>query len=155
MKRSPEDQHLEETLRSSKIAAGGFLGHDTRAVDAIIDADIAELDRLGLTPEVLASRMQQITDMARAGLGTTVSVGPCLEASVTEARGRLPCPWPHPGLFRKVVVTVTRTDTGRSVQWSELNIHMIRAHGFFEGRGATFRLEPKALAGILFPPDTA
>jgi hypothetical protein len=36
------------------------------------------------------------------------------------------------------------------VQWSDLSIHLIGAHGFFEGRGSFFRLEPAELVAILF-----
>ena len=64
VKRSPQMRHLDETLRSSKLSAGGFLGHDSRVVEEIIEADCAAVARLGYTVSELADRMSAITEMA-------------------------------------------------------------------------------------------
>jgi len=151
MKRSPDMQRLEEVLRSSKLVAGGFLGTDTRPLEAVIESDLGEVERLGRTIPEVTSRMWEIADLAKRGLETTVHIESSLEARVIEARGPMPCPWPHAGTFLKTVVTATRTDTGKSVRWTELNIHMIEAHGFFEGRGSLFRIEPRDLVDVIFP----
>jgi len=37
MKESPQDRKLEEVRRSSRRAAGGFMGHDTRNVSEEAD----------------------------------------------------------------------------------------------------------------------
>ena len=63
MKRSPEAKRLEEVLRCSRIVAGGFLGIDTRILEEIIEADAAELTRLGTTAQRLAARMREITEL--------------------------------------------------------------------------------------------
>ena len=39
MKRSPDRVKLEQTLRASKLVAGGFLGEDTRLLEEILAAD--------------------------------------------------------------------------------------------------------------------
>jgi hypothetical protein len=49
MKESPDNQKLEQLLRSSKLVAGGFMGSDTRTFSEVTDADSAELARLGFT----------------------------------------------------------------------------------------------------------
>lgn len=150
MKRSPQMQRLEETLRASKLTAGGFLGADARPLEEILDADAAALFRLGYTRTEVGARMREMTAAARAGLGTAVPVAARTEGQLLEARGRIVCPWPHPGTYRKEVTSVRRRDTGCSLQWSALGIHLIEAHGFFGGRGARFRLEPAELVEILF-----
>ncbi len=150
MKRSPDMQRLEETLRSSKIAGGGFLGSDPRPLEEILDADAAELARLGHTQYELADRMRHISSRAEQGLGSWVAVDEIIEAAVTDTRGLMPCPWPHPGTYSKTVVSARNLRTGKMIQWSELNIHLVEEHGFFEGRGSAFRLEPAELADILF-----
>jgi hypothetical protein len=152
MKRTPHMQKLEETLRASKIVAGGFLGTDERPLEEIIEADGAEVTGLDRSIPEIATRMWEITDLAKRGLETSVEIDEGLEARVIEARGPIPCPWPHPGRFSKTVVMATRTGTGKSVRWTELNIHMIEAHGFFEGRGSGFRIEPADLIEVLFGP---
>lgn len=150
MKRSPYMQKLEEMLRSSRIVAGGFMGDDPRRVEEIIDSDAAEVARLGLTPEMIADRMQEITDTAIEKLGNWTEIGPKLLARVDEAKGTMVCPWPEPGRYAKRVTYVRNQQTGREIHWSDLNIHMIRKHGFFEGKGSDFRQEPATLADMLF-----
>jgi len=150
MKRIPGMQQLEEVLRSSRLVADGFMGDDPRILEEILDHDAAEMAGLGTTVDAIADRMQELTDLARTGLGTTVKLEDRLEGFVQETRGAMVCPWPHSGSYSKHVTTVRRTDTGETIRWSDLSIHFIRAHGFFEGRGSHFRLEPKDLVRILF-----
>jgi hypothetical protein len=149
-KESPQLQKLQEILRSSKLVAGGFMGSDSRCVLDIIDADVAELSRLSVTAEDIALRMRQISDIAKAALGNWAEIDPRRQAMTEEAKGALPCPWPHPGKFAKRITTVTLTDSGETIRWSDLNIHLIADHAFFEGRGSPFRIEPQKLIRIIF-----
>lgn len=150
MKESPDNQKLEQLLRLSRLVAGGFMGSDTRSISEVIDADSAELTRLGFTKEQLAGRMQQITKLAIPGLGTWVRVDDTKEVSVQEAKGSLVCPWPHPGRYAKRITTIRDVQSSESIQWSDLNIHLIGQHGFFGGRGSMFRIEPGALVRNIF-----
>jgi hypothetical protein len=150
MKESPEARNLEQILRSSKMAAGGFMGSDSRSVAEIIDADAFEVSKLGYTIEQLSARMQEITDAAIRGLGTWVEIDAQHQAMVEEARGSIACPWPHRRRFVKRVTTVKHLDSGRIIRWTDLNIHLIAEHSFFEGRGSAFRVEPVKLINIVF-----
>ena len=150
MKQSPNMRKLEELLGSSKLVSGGFLGRDKRTLSEIIDADCAELTALGYTAEQVARRMQQLTDIGKPQLGrTTLFQG--LEISVLDYPGRIVCPWSHPGTHVKRITTVRRPETEESLGWSDLNIHLIAAHAFFEGRGSAYRLEPSQLIRLIFP----
>jgi hypothetical protein len=150
MKESPQDRKLEGLLRSSRLAAGGFMGHDNRSVSEVIDADAAELSKLGLTKEQVAEQMQEITQVAISGLGSWVQVGDDLEGKVDEAKGWLICPWPHKGKLAKRITIVKVIKTGEIIRWSDLNIHLISEHGFFEGKGSDFRIEPREIVRIIF-----
>jgi hypothetical protein len=150
MKESPQTKNLEKLLRSSKLVAGGFMGDDARSVHEIIDADMAELSRLGFTAKQVAGRMQQITDIAIPGLGTWMKLDEQRQVKIDEAKGWLICPWPHPGKFAKRITTVRLVKSGVSIRWSDLNIHLIGEHGFFEGKGSSFRIEPGTLIAAMF-----
>jgi hypothetical protein len=150
MKESPQDRKLAGLLRSSRLAAGGFMGQDTRSVSEVIDADAAELSRLGLTKEQVAERMREITEFAISGLGSWVQVGDDLKGKVNEAKGWLICPWPHKGKLTKRITVVKVIETGEIIRWSDLNTHLISEHGFFEGKGSDFRIEPRELVRIIF-----
>lgn len=150
LKRPPDVQKLEEVMRSSKLVMGGFLGPDKRALYDIIEEDISALGRLGYSAEDVATRMRQLTDMGAQGLGTPVTVEGRFEVTVEEHKGLNVCPWPHGGGIRKRITTVRKLDSGKLLRWTDLGIHMIRHHGFFEGRGSLYRLEPRELAESLF-----
>jgi hypothetical protein len=150
MKRSPDTQKLEEILRSPAFSAAGFMGSDMRSLAEIIDSDMADLAKLNYTPQQVAQRMQQITDKAKEALGNWTKIDDTHSAMITEVKGRIPCPWPHAGNFAKRVTTLLDTKTSRRVLWSDLNVHLIAEHNFFEGRGSDFRVEPKQIVEILF-----
>ncbi len=150
MKKSPQQKKLEDLLGSSKFSACGFMGNDKRSLWEIIDADAAELERLGKTTEEVAARMDELTDLAKPALGDWVEVGKNLKVSIDDNRGMIPCPWPHHVRCLKRITTATQVDTGKRIRWSELNTHLIKEHGFFEGRGSPFRIEPRQLVEIIF-----
>jgi hypothetical protein len=150
MKQGPDVQYLDIALRSSVLVAGGFMGDDPRSVTEVIDADAGELFRLGVTARELAARMKQVTSQAAAALGNWMEIAPGIEAQVDETRGATPCPWRHRGRYFKRATTVRRKDSGEMIRWSDLNTHMIGMHGFFEGKGSMFRVEPADLVRMLF-----
>jgi hypothetical protein len=150
MKKSPEENKLEALLRSSKLSACGFLGNDKRPVQDIIDEDTSELEKLGRTQEEIAARMQELTDSAVPALGDWIMIGRNIKISVDDSRGVIPCPWPHHVRCLKRITTVLTIDSGKSLRWSDLNIHLIKEHGFFEGRGSPFRIEPGELVRTIF-----
>ena len=125
------------------------MGTDTRDVNQIIDDDLAVLTGFGITAEQLAQRMRIITEKAEPGLGTWVKIDDNLRAMTIGAKGALTCPWPHPGRFNKIVTTAERIDSGQNLRWSDLSIHLIEEHGFFQGKGSTFRLEPDKLIKVI------
>ncbi|MBN1807140.1 MAG: hypothetical protein JW837_17970 [Sedimentisphaerales bacterium] len=150
MKESPKTKKLNQILRSSKLVAGGFMGDDSRSFTEVIDTDCFLISKLGYTTEQIAERMQEITDTAKKGLGNWIKIDDKLKAVTEESKGSLTCPWPHLGRYIKRITTVERYDTGETIRWSDLNIHLIAEHNFFEGRGAMFRIEPYKLVSTIF-----
>jgi hypothetical protein len=142
-------REIQERMAPGVIARDGFLGGDGRALADILAADAAELARLGLSAEAVAGRMAELRDAGYPGLGEIVEVPPHLAVRVDSERGRLPCPFGDSGGHRKTLITVENRKLGRSVAYTDLGIHLIREHGFFEGSGSPFRLEPADLKTIL------
>jgi hypothetical protein len=128
------------------LCRDGFLGTDRRPLREILEADEHAVAGLGTTHEAIAAKLQGIYDRARAGLGTSVDVGEGLTAVYREAMGRIPCPWGD-GSFPKGVVELT-ADDGETVPFTALSVHLISAHGFYQGRGSPFRLEPVVVADL-------
>ena len=150
MERLPQEKRLDYLLRASKIVAEGFLGDDARSLEEIIETDISALVHMGCTPEQVAERMQELTAIAVPHMGNPVRIDDWLEVVSQDYKGQIICPWPHPVRLPKRVTTARRLDTEESIRWSDLNIHMIAEHGFFDGHGSAFRIEPALLVRVIF-----
>ena len=149
VKQSPELDQVEQNMRPMRLCAEGFLGRDPRKVIEILTEDQGTVNSLGLSHGVIAQRLRDITDQARGGWGDPVVVEGKFEVEVDEARGKMPCPWGHPGLYPKTHITLIKRETGESLVWSDLSIHLIEEHGFYQGRGSTYRLNPSEVKRIL------
>ena len=149
MKRDSDDRAVAERMAPGALSREGFLGSDQRPLADIIRADRAEAERLGVTCELLAERLRRILDAAVAALGAPVQVAPHLTTVHREAMGRIPCPVSGCGLFPKGEAEVTDTATGERILLSPLSVHLLREHGFCQGRGSRYRLEPAALIRLL------
>ena len=136
-------------MKSSIISLDGFLGSDPRPLAEIIRADEKEVKKLNLTHLVIAERMSYFRKAGEKGLGEFVAVKPHFEVSCEIARGFLPCPFAEPGKHRKTIVTVRNLRLQKEIVFSDLNIHLIAVHGFYEGKGSPFRLGPGELAEII------
>lgn len=149
VKQSLSDDMIQDRMRPGVITRDGMLGEDRRKLRDILDADDAAVRRLGLTHARIAARMRELRDAGARGLGEPIQVLGHFEIRVDSVRGSLPCPFPHPGLCRKEFVEVRNLRSGERVTFTELNTHLIEAHGFYEGRGSPFRQDPETLARVL------
>jgi hypothetical protein len=142
---------IQRDMRPGVITRDGFLGHDRRLLIDILDADDSEVKRLGQTHASIAACMKKFRKAGQAGLGETIRVEPHFEVRVDSVRGKLPCPFHHEGVFQKTNITVANTRNGRTITYTDLNVHMIETHGFYEGSGSPFRLDPADLVAVLEP----
>ena len=149
MKQSPEHAIAQANMRPGVITLYGFLGPDDRNLIDILTEDDGEVKRLGLTHEQIAGRMEELRDKGAEGLGEFVDVEPHFEVRVESVRGKLPCPFGDPGLHRKTNTEVRNQASGKEVVYSDLQIHLIARHGFYQGKESTFRLSPGDLAEVL------
>lgn len=149
MKQSPQLQKAQENMAPGVITLNGFLGTDTRNLVDILIEDEASVRRMGMTHQHIAHAMQLVRDAGMRGLGEFITIAPHFEVRADSVRGKLPCPFQHPGIFPKTNVTVRNKEKGKEITFTDLHIHLINEHGFYEGRGSAFRLDPAVLADIL------
>jgi hypothetical protein len=147
------------------LARDGFLGSDPRPLEEIIETDRSTLVGLGTTREEVAGRLQGMFDTARAALGTPVRINDRLTAVHRDAMGRIPCPfggvypersrraqgrpWGGCGTFPKGEVELTDAAAGQTILLTALGIHMLAHHGFCQGRGSRYRLEPATIVQLV------
>ena len=150
MKKLSDLENLDNILRSSVVVAGGFLGTDSRNLDEIISSDLAELAKTEKTISTLVERMKEITKKAIPAMGNWTNIDKTHETRVEEAKGIITCPWPDSCRYAKRITFVKNTQTGTIVKWTDLNIHLIEQHNFFEGKGSVYRVEPKEVSKVIF-----
>ena len=149
MKENPALQEIKKNMKPGVISLHGFLGRDKRGLEEIIDHDAGELERLGISTDQIADKLEEFKEKAMKGLGSFITLEEGIIARADSIRGKLPCPFNHAGIYSKTVVTLRVDKLETEFLYTDLGIHMIREHGFLEGRGSLFRLEPKDLAELL------
>lgn len=149
MKLSPDMRKIQERMQPGVITRDGFLGNDRRNLVDILEEDDAEVRRMGLTHQEIANQMLYFKEQGLRGLGEFITVPPHFEVRVDSARGKLPCPFGDPGIFQKTNTTVRNLKLGKEITYTDLHIHMIGSHGFYEGRGFPFRIDPVEIVEVL------
>jgi len=147
---SPEIQRILQRMAPGVLSGEGFLGTDSRPLPDIIDADNSTVAGLGVSHEELARRLEEILAAAVAALGNPVHLaGGRLRALHREGMGRIPCPWGDGAIFPKGELELTEVATGRMLRFTALSVHLLGRHGFYQGRGSRYRLEPERLCALL------
>ncbi|HOX91392.1 MAG TPA: hypothetical protein PLC54_00615 [Spirochaetales bacterium] len=145
MKNKQADLDAMERMRPGHITAQGFLGSDSRSLADIIEADAESMRRLDIDADKAADFLEHLRDLGQKGLGEPTGVNGRWIVSTGDARGMLPCPW-NDGLFHKNSVSVHDQLSGVRLVYSDLSIHLLREHGFCQGAGSPFRLDPMDIA---------
>lgn len=147
MKPNPADTALRTDMMEGRLVLDGFLGDDERPIPEIVWEDEAQLAALGLTVQDLSKAMRALTRKGMEGYGEPVTEG---EYTVVtqEYMGFMGCPFKDNRRAAKRNTTVTNQQ-GEQFIWSDLSLHLIEAHGFFQGKGSVYRLEPVPLARFL------
>jgi len=150
----PDEDSLIERMAPGVLSRDGFHCADRRQLDAILQADAAAERASALTHEAIGRRLEQILQAAVAALGRPVEVAGALTACYHESMGRIPCPWGECGLFAKGEVELTDTRNNKTVRFTPLSVHMIYRHGFYQGPGSRYRIEPTEIVELLdIKPD--
>ena len=141
MKENPIDSKVRQDMQER------FLGSDTRLIAQIIESDEAELRAAGLGADELARAMRRLTEKGMESLGDEVQADGFL-VRVEEYMGQIGCPFKH--AVREAKRNTTAVDPrGRVMTWTDMSIHLIERHVFFQGEGSDYRLEPLELAEFL------
>jgi hypothetical protein len=151
-RQSPELSQVEAKM--DDIGRGTFLGSDRRKLGEILEQDRLEVEALGFSHRAIADRLESLGRVAKEHMGDPVLLEDRYEVTAVEARGEIPCPWSHPGgLFPKSHVELRDRVGGDSLIWTDLSVHLIREHGFYQGVGSPYRIEPAQIREVLFPSE--
>ena len=149
MKMNPELKLAQENMQPGVIALQGFLGDDKRDLSQIIDEDNQLVQSLETTHLKIATQMKFMREQGERGLGEFIDYGDHFQIRVDSVRGKMRCPFEDPGLIPKYNTTVINLTLNREVTYTDMNIHFIEIHGFYQGEGSLFRIGPDDLVQVL------
>ncbi|MHC4561643.1 MAG: hypothetical protein ACYS8X_02605 [Planctomycetota bacterium] len=149
MKQTPYDQHVLERMAPGALCAEGFLGDDPRDLSDILADDDSAVVAAGASHEQIAAKLDDWMHRAIAELGRPVGLSVDITATWHEGMGRIPSPWPGEGVFPKGELELTDARTGKTLLTTPLSVHLIATHGFYQGRGSRYRIEPTELIAAL------
>lgn len=148
MKMTHELNIAYHNMMPGKITQEGFLGDDNRKLVDIIAHDEELVAKLNLSYDKLTAKMEYLLTEGLKGLGEFVEVDNTWLVKVDEVRGNLPCPF-EDGIYHKRNIQVKNIKLDKIVNFSDLSIHLIKTHHFFQGKGSFYRLEPHLLKDVL------
>ena len=149
MKENPADKLIRDRLEPGHSSVEGFLGTDKRPLADIIAADTGVIEAEGLTVELLGDFLEQLHVTADAGWeGRVPMYDGKISVRADETLGQIPCPFACGASCHKAVITVKDADGENLLVFTPLDAHLISAHGFFEGKGSAYRIEPKTLIDL-------
>jgi hypothetical protein len=102
-----------------------------------------------MTKEKLAAALREIYVKAERALGNPLPLLEKVTVVHVEARGRIPSPFSGDGTFQKGQAKIMDAATGEALLITPLSIHLIEKHGFFQGKGSKYRIEPEAAARVM------
>jgi hypothetical protein len=148
MKQNPKDEALRENLEAGKLSKEGFLGDDDRQIEQIVEDDAIQLAEVNLNAQEVADAMRALTRLGLEGQGQEVNTKE-FKLVVEEYMGYMSCPYRDNRRAAKRSTRATLKSSGETMTWTDMGIHLIQAHGFFQGKGSPYRLEPLKLAAFL------
>ncbi len=151
-------EELERRMRPGAFSQVGFLGR-TERLEEVLDRDRQILVDLGLTPAEIAAPLDALLDAAEASARNRARLGD-LSVRIELTTGFQICPWASDpnqaqcnaggGVRHASLTWQARNHRTRGrLSGPGLIVHLIRDHGFFEGRGSPHRVDPEELARIL------
>ena len=143
---STGDPFMETIERD--LRRGNYLKGDDRPLRRILDDDATEVARIGLDMEEIASLMKRLYEEGQHGLGDPITIDDTYQVTVREDRGILACPFRDHFPAPKATVEAVNLKSGKTLKFTVLGSHMIQTHGFFQGKGSPFRIEPADLGAF-------
>jgi len=150
MKQTPEEKKIQKLMQPGTITLEGFLGEDNRHYHEIIEEDLRLLDKLGISKEQVADKLQDITDEAFESYDGITTLENGAKVEYVSVRGKVVSPFSGQRPAPKGFIKYSDPQKQIRISWCPLNIQMIRDYGFFEGKSSPNRLEPELIYELFF-----
>ncbi|MFX0091869.1 MAG: hypothetical protein ACFFBD_08920 [Candidatus Hodarchaeota archaeon] len=143
--KSQEYKEIQERMRPGNCSISGFLDKDEDLREVVL-RDNKTLEMLNITHNQIADKLESLVTIAQKkwDMGEEAIVEGKFKIEGRFYRGWQECPF---YTFLKTCPQITKDfaieniTTGQKIRFSELIIHLIRDHHFFEGN-VYYRLDP-------------
>lgn len=146
---------LEKDMRPKVLSTAGFLGQHERLLQVLATDNDVVINELGLTHQELAKPLRAM--LVFFGLENKEFLAPSqrfmfkgrrLQVDIVSWFDSQESPFLD-GTSTSIDVTVTNLDTGKTINYSALVPLMIERYGFYEGKGTSYRVEPRQIVEVL------
>ena len=140
---------LERDMRPGAASEAGFLGKDEGLLDVLAADNEFVVDAKGLTHQELARHMHILAAIGgKVGEGEFRYHGRRFRVKGIYARGFQLSPF-RDGTKTNAEAVVRNLDNGEEIRYSLLVPQMVERYGFYEGKGTTYRVDPRRLLEVL------
>lgn len=155
------EKDMQPGAESEVGSQAGFLGEDERLLDVLAADNRCVLDELGLSHQELAKHLHAMGTIGRwqarqkTPEAEFVYHGRRFKVKLMVTRGFQPSPF-RDGTMSGSNVVVENLDRGKKLEYALLVPFMIERYGFYEGKGTSYRVEPRAVVELFdFLPTTS
>jgi hypothetical protein len=147
---------VERRMRPGQYSLQGFIG-EQESLKEVLDTDALALQKLGLTAPELAWPLRTLLETTIEAKTETLRIEP-FRVRLHRYKGTQVCPFapqpydvPCPGgaaWMGSFDWDIHNERSGVHLKGPGLIVHLILAHGFFEGVHSPYRVEPEDLAKL-------
>jgi hypothetical protein len=142
---------LEKDMRPGAASRAGFLGKDEKLLDVLAADNAYVVDEHGLTHQELARHLHLAGAIAAkhaaAGEKEFMYHGRRYKVKAVLFLGYQDSPFKD-GTRTDCDATIWNLSNGKKLSYSLLVPHMIERYGFYEGKGTSFRVDPRAVLEV-------
>ena len=138
---------LESSMRPGKLSKAGFLGDKERLLE-IMAADNDWIVQARLTHQEIARHLRVLAVVSRGESKPFIYHGTRLRAKIIQYDGFQESPF-NDGTKASDDVALENLDNGEWIRYSLLVPMMVERYGFYEGKGTSYRVDPKAVVKVL------
>lgn len=144
-------KNLEKDMRPGALSRLGFLGKDESLLEILADDNRFVVETKGLTHRDLARHLHVAGALAikhaQKDPFEFLYHGKRFKVTGQTFKGTVDSPF-NDGTKTNCAANVWNVATGKTIAFSLLVPYMVERYGFYEGKGTTYRVDPRAILDV-------
>jgi hypothetical protein len=140
---------LEKSMRPEESSVAGFLGKDESLLEVLTTDNQYVVDELGLTHQELAKHLHVLAAIGMRQEGKQIIYhGRKFKIRMIYSKGYQDSPFKDDTKTDSEAV-IFNLENGKDLRYSLLVPMMIERYGFYEGKGTSYRVDPRKVMDVL------